>query len=158
MASSPDGAIDLNTIPSSLIGSVEIITGGASATYGSDAVAGVVNFKLRNRIDGLELTAKKSITDEGDGATTSLAAAWGSRFADDRGRVLFALEFADRDTVAGRDRPFFANIRQLAANLYGDHVFAFQLTSVLLIVAVAGTVLLTRRWPRDAEQSESSDA
>lgn len=114
MASSPDGAIDLNTIPSSLIGSVEIITGGASATYGSDAVAGVVNFKLRNRIDGLELTAKKSITDEGDGATTSLAAAWGSSFADDRGRVLFALEYAGRDTVAGRDRPFFANIRQLA--------------------------------------------
>ena len=51
-----------------------------------------------------------------------------------------------------------ANIQQLAANLYGDHVFAFQLTSVLLIVAVAGTVVLTRKWPRDAESSESSDA
>ena len=53
-----------------------------------------------------------------------------------------------------------ANIQQLAANLYGDHVFAFQLTSVLLIVAVAGTVLLTRKWPRDAgnPDSESSDA
>lgn len=57
-----------------------------------------------------------------------------------------------------------ANIQQLAANLYGDHVFAFQLTSVLLIVAVAGTVLLTRKWPRDAGSSEpaaenrSSDA
>jgi len=51
-----------------------------------------------------------------------------------------------------------ANIQQLATNLYGDHVFAFQLTSVLLIVAVAGTVLLTRKWPRDVESSESSDA
>ena len=40
-----------------------------------------------------------------------------------------------------------ANIEQLATNLYGDHVFAFQLTSVLLIVAVAGTVLMTRKWP-----------
>ncbi len=49
-----------------------------------------------------------------------------------------------------------ANIRQLAANLYGDHVFAFQLTSVLLIVAVAGTVLLTRKWPRDAGTSASA--
>lgn len=114
MASSPDGAIDLNTIPSSLIGSVEVITGGASATYGSDAVAGVVNFKLRTKLDGLELTAKTSITDEGDGATKSVAAAWGSSFADSKGRVLFALEYADRDAVAGRDRPFFANIRQLA--------------------------------------------
>jgi NADH-quinone oxidoreductase subunit J len=53
-----------------------------------------------------------------------------------------------------------ANIRQLAANLYGDHVFAFQLTSVLLIVAVVGTVLLTRKWPRGTESdaSGSSDA
>lgn len=53
-----------------------------------------------------------------------------------------------------------SNIQQLAANLYGDHVFAFQLTSVLLIVAVAGTVLLTRKWPRDtgSTRSESSDA
>ena len=40
------------------------------------------------------------------------------------------------------------NIDQLANNLYGDHVFAFELTSVLLIVAVAGTVVLTRKWPR----------
>jgi NADH-quinone oxidoreductase subunit J len=51
-----------------------------------------------------------------------------------------------------------ANIRQLANNLYGDHVFAFQLTSVLLIVAVAGTVLLTRKWPKDAPETESSDS
>lgn len=49
-----------------------------------------------------------------------------------------------------------ANIQQLAANLYGDHVFAFQLTSVLLIVAVAGTVLLTRKWPRRAEPSDAA--
>lgn len=41
-----------------------------------------------------------------------------------------------------------SNVRQLAENLYGDHVFAFQLTSVLLVVAVAGTVVLTRKWPR----------
>jgi NADH-quinone oxidoreductase subunit J len=49
-----------------------------------------------------------------------------------------------------------ANIQQLAANLYGDHVFAFQLTSVLLIVAVAGTVLLTRKWPRRAESADAA--
>jgi NADH-quinone oxidoreductase subunit J len=51
-----------------------------------------------------------------------------------------------------------ANVQQLATNLYGDHVFAFQLTSVLLVVAVAGTVLLTRKWPRDRAETESSDA
>jgi NADH-quinone oxidoreductase subunit J len=51
-----------------------------------------------------------------------------------------------------------ANIQQLAANLYGDHVFAFQLTSVLLIVAVAGTVVLTRKWPRATGEVESGSS
>ena len=62
--------------------------------------------------------------------------------------------------TAGATGNHDANIQQLAANLYGDHVLAFQLTSVLLIVAVAGTVLLTRKWPRTDElpESESSDA
>jgi NADH-quinone oxidoreductase subunit J len=49
------------------------------------------------------------------------------------------------------------NIQQLAANLYGDHVFAFQLTSVLLIVAVVGTVLMTRKWPRSTSSDSGSE-
>ena len=114
MPSAPDGAIDLNLIPQSLIGSVEVITGGASSTYGSDAVAGVVNFKLRRDLDGLELSVKQGISGRGDGATTSASAAFGGEFADSRGHFLFALEYANRATIAGRDRPFFANIRQLA--------------------------------------------
>ncbi len=114
MPSSPDGAIDLNTIPSWLIGSVEVITGGASATYGSDAVAGVTNFKLRTNLNGLELSAKKGITDRGDGGTTTLSAAFGSDFADDRGNFVFGVEYAERGAVIGNSRPFFANIRQLA--------------------------------------------
>ena len=57
--------------------------------------------------------------------------------------------------VAGADNPDSdANIRQLAQNLYNDHVLAFELTSVLLIVAVAGTVLLTRKWPKTADDDE----
>jgi NADH-quinone oxidoreductase subunit J len=50
--------------------------------------------------------------------------------------------------VAGENAGHDANIQQLAANLYGDHVFAFELTSVLLVVAVVGTVLLTRKWSK----------
>ena len=49
-----------------------------------------------------------------------------------------------------------ANIRQLARNLYNDHVLAFELTSVLLIVAVAGTVLLTRKWPKEAYDADEA--
>ncbi len=60
--------------------------------------------------------------------------------------------------VAGADNPDGdANIRQLAQNLYNDHVLAFQLTSVLLIVAVAGTVLLTRKWPKSTSDDATDD-
>ena len=51
-----------------------------------------------------------------------------------------------------------SNIKQLAENLYGDHIFAFELTSVLLIVAVAGTVVLTRKWPRNQEMADAESA
>ena len=57
--------------------------------------------------------------------------------------------------VAGEGAGQDSNIRQLASNLYGDHVFAFQLTSVLLIVAVVGTVVLTRKCPKDAADTDS---
>ncbi len=59
----------------------------------------------------------------------------------------------DTATVTNND----SNIQQLARNLYGDHVFAFELTSVLLVVAVAGTVILTRKWPRGEEASDADD-
>ena len=61
--------------------------------------------------------------------------------------------------VAAETGDHDSNIRQLADNLFGDHVFAFQLTSVLLIVAVVGTVVMTRKWPKadsDAEPGEGS--
>jgi NADH-quinone oxidoreductase subunit J len=51
-----------------------------------------------------------------------------------------------------------SNIKQLAENLYGDHIFAFELTSVLLIVAVAGTVVLTRKWPRNQGMADAESA
>ncbi len=114
MPSSPEGAIDLNTIPTPLIESVEVITGGASATYGSDAVAGVVNFKLRQKFSGLELFAQNGLTTQGDGATHQVSAIVGHNFADNRGNVTLAAEFSDRAVIEGSTRPFFAGIRQLA--------------------------------------------
>ena len=105
--STPDGSIDLNTIPMSLIDSVEVITGGASATYGSDAIAGVANFKLRRNFSGVEISAQHGASTHGDGATTQISAILGSRFADDRGHAVLALEYAKRDAVSGSQRSFF---------------------------------------------------
>lgn len=114
MPSSPEGAIDLNTIPTPMIESVEVITGGASATYGSDAVAGVVNFKLRQKFSGLELSAQRGETTRGDGATNQISGIVGGNFADGRGNAVLAFEYSDRALIEGSTRPFFAGIRQLA--------------------------------------------
>ncbi|MBU6445340.1 MAG: TonB-dependent receptor [Alphaproteobacteria bacterium] len=114
MPSSPDGSIDLNTIPKAMIQSVEVVTGGASATYGSDAVAGVVNFKLKNHFSGLELDVQHGATTRDDGATNDISALIGGDFAGTKGHAVLALEYSDRAAVAGSSRPFFANIRQLA--------------------------------------------
>ena len=62
-----NGETDLNVIPPALIESVEIVTGGRSAVYGSDAIAGVVNFRLRREFDGVELGGRWGQTDRGDG-------------------------------------------------------------------------------------------
>lgn len=105
--SNPDGTIDLSTVPETLIGSIEVITGGASATYGSDAVSGVLNFKLRRDLEGLQLDAKTGITEMGDAGTRDITASWGAKFAEDRGRVLFSLGFHDRDLVRAVSREFF---------------------------------------------------
>lgn len=65
--SSPSGSVDTNVIPSGLVERVEVVTGGASAAYGSDAVAGVVNFILDTRYEGLKATAGIGLAEEGDG-------------------------------------------------------------------------------------------
>src|SRR5438270_4868703 len=107
MPSTPDGSIDLNTIPMALIDSVEIITGGASAAYGSDAIAGVANFKLRHRFTGLEIGGQYGASTHGDGATKQISAILGGSFADDRGHAMMDVEYGSRDAVAGSRRSFF---------------------------------------------------
>ncbi len=107
MPSTPDGSIDLNTIPTSMIENVDVITGGASATYGSDAVAGVANFRLRQNFSGLELNAQEGTSTYGDGSTTQVSALAGGKFADDRGHFMADVEYSKRDTVNGADRSFF---------------------------------------------------
>ena len=113
MPSAPDGSIDLNTIPTLLIENVEVITGGASATYGSDAIAGVVNFKLRHNFSGLEISTQLGGATEGDGRTGQVGAIIGGNFGDKRGNAVFAFEYSDRAAVTGANRPFFRDIRQL---------------------------------------------
>lgn len=104
--SNPDGSIDLNTIPEALIGNIEVITGGASTTYGSDATAGVVNFRLKRDFQGLQLRATSGITNYGDGANFRITGTAGGSFEDGRGRAFVSLDYSRRDRAKTRARPW----------------------------------------------------
>jgi len=103
--SNPTGVVDLNLIPASVIQNVEVITGGASAVYGSDAIAGVVNIKTR-RFTGLEATLGYGETGEGDGDRTSVGITGGMESSDGRGYILASVNWADRGGVFAGDRDF----------------------------------------------------
>ncbi len=101
-----DGAniVDMSLIPSELIRSVEVITGGASATYGSDALAGVVNFSLDRKYEGFNIGVQYGATMESDGQEAGLELVYGRRSSDDRkGFVAFA-SYVDREEVSALDR------------------------------------------------------
>ncbi|MGB3797539.1 MAG: TonB-dependent receptor, partial [Alteraurantiacibacter sp.] len=97
--------VDLNTIPQFLLESVDVVTGGASAVYGSDALAGVVNFRLRD-LNGAEFGGQYSITDAGDGDRYEVHGAIGTDFADGRGNVTVYGEYYNRDPIFQAERGF----------------------------------------------------
>jgi len=97
-------AVDLNTIPSSMVERTEVITGGASAVYGSEAVAGVVNIILKKDFEGAEFDASYGISEEGDGQETQFSGTFGGKFADGKGYVLAGIEYTKVDAVFASDR------------------------------------------------------
>nr|PZN75295.1 MAG: hypothetical protein DIU56_16595 [Pseudomonadota bacterium] len=95
--SSSRGTVDVNLIPAMLIDRIEVVTGGASAAYGSDAVAGVVNILLDENLSGLKGQSSYSETEEGDNGEIQFSLAGGMPFADGRGHVIVGGEFSDAD-------------------------------------------------------------
>jgi len=101
--------VDINTIPAAMIGNIEIISGGAGATYGADAVAGVVNLKLKKNFEGLDLRANYSdSTDYQDAKEYSFSAVLGGNFADGKGNAIFGFDRSYREAVTKGQRPFAA--------------------------------------------------
>lgn len=97
--------VDLNTIPQFLIESVDTITGGASAVYGSDAIAGVVNFRLKN-LEGFQASVTNAITEAGDGHRFDANIAFGGSFGDGRGKATVYASWSRRASVFQGDRDF----------------------------------------------------
>src|SRR5690606_37707706 len=96
--------VDLNTIPSAAIQSVEIISGGAAAVYGADAISGVVNLILRKNFEGAEFDAQYGLTQRGDGEQYQFSGLLGANYSDGRGNVLFGATYAKRGTIKGKER------------------------------------------------------
>lgn len=97
-------SVDVNTIPTDLIEAVDIVTGGNSAVYGSDALAGVVNFRLKSNFTGLQIRAQGGVSDKGDAGTYFVSATAGKNFADGRGNVAVNLEYARTNALFASDR------------------------------------------------------
>jgi len=108
--SNASGVTDITTIPSSAIERVEVISGGASATYGADAVAGVTNFILKKNFQGVELDARLAITEEGDGFEYQFGGIMGTDFPDGRGNVSLALSMNTRESNYQADRDWYADL------------------------------------------------
>jgi len=100
------GFVDLSMIPTSLIKRVEVVTGGASAVYGSDAIAGVVNFIMNDDFEGLEMDGQYGISEEGDGERKDFSVTVGGSFADDRGHAVLSIGYTKADAVTQGDREF----------------------------------------------------
>ena len=101
--------VDINSIPTAAVESVEIISGGASATYGADAMGGVTNFNMKKNFQGLSLDAQTMLTEQGGGPETSASALIGGNFADDRGNAMLGITYTHRDALMAADRQFYVD-------------------------------------------------
>lgn len=108
---------DTNTFPTDLIDKIEVVTGGNSSIYGSDAVAGVVNFILKDNYEGIQLRGQAGISKYGDAGNQYVSALAGTNFADDRGNIAINLEYAHQSRYFGSNRP---NLRQNDAYVVVD--------------------------------------
>jgi outer membrane receptor protein involved in Fe transport len=98
-------SIDVNTIPNDLLDRVDIVTGGNSAIYGSDAIAGVINFVLKKDFDGLIARGQGSISGRGDRGAYSASITGGRNFGDGRGNIAGSFEYSKINLLSNRDRP-----------------------------------------------------
>lgn len=120
-------AVDLNVIPTGFIERIDILTGGASAVYGSDAVAGVVNIVTKQDFEGIEMNGQFGLSEEGDDESKQVDLTTGGRFADGRGHFMAHLGYSSEGAVFSRDRKRSAvDQYSLGAGVTGDPADFFK--------------------------------
>ena len=139
VASTLDGNVDVNTFPQALISRVDVVTGGASAAYGSDALSGVVNFVLDKKFTGFKGEVSGSVTTYGDDRAWKVVMSAGSAFAQDRGHFLISGEWTAKDGIFGNTRAWNNTGTYTIVNpAYGTNTAAGQSTSVPHWLVVSG--------------------
>ncbi len=99
------GSVDIQQVPGAFIDRIDIVTGGASAVYGSDAISGAINFVTKRDFEGVEFNYNRSVTGEGDGEVNAFDLNIGANVADGRGNVAMNVNYVDRDAVLFGARP-----------------------------------------------------
>lgn len=122
----PTGAVDMNILPAALINSIETITGGSSATYGSDAMAGVVNIRLKQHFSGIQASAQVAQPEHGGGLEQDYNLTGGDNFDGGRGNAFLSVSYANRGGILRSQRKFFqisvvnSRIGRVVATLSAD--------------------------------------
>ncbi|MEE4155573.1 MAG: TonB-dependent receptor [Erythrobacter sp.] len=140
------GVTNIDVIPVALLERVDVLTGGAGAAYGADAISGVVNFITKDDFAGFDVSATNQITEEGDGNIFRVDATIGANFDDGRGNAVFSLGYTNRDEVFQGARPFGANnISSNTGNPGGSS------TTVPSVITVPGTTSGTLQVAPDGQ-------
>ena len=98
------GTVDLNFVPAGLIERVEILTGGASTAYGSDALAGVINIITKEYFEGFELTVGSEATESNDSQIYNASVTWGTAFGDGYGNFMVFADVTERKPLFYSER------------------------------------------------------
>lgn len=129
-AASTTGVVDISTIPTGLIEKIEVVTGGASSVYGSDAVAGVVNFILKDDFEGGQISYGRSGAFDGNGNASSADFLLGGNFGDGKGNMVVYGSYAQREGVKQSE---YAYSRRSGALVYGYDPATSTYTGVALV-------------------------
>ncbi len=97
--------VDLNTIPTALIDRVEVVTVGGAPVYGADAIAGTVNVILKDDFEGLDLDVQGGMSGSSDAENVRARATYGLNFDDEKGNIVFSVEYSKRNGLRQTDRP-----------------------------------------------------
>jgi iron complex outermembrane receptor protein len=149
VSSSAFGGVDINVFPDAMIRSVETVTGGASAAYGSDAVAGVVNFILDKKFTGLRAEIQNGITSRGDNHSYQGAISYGVKLGG-RGHFLVSGEYSKQEGIHNfRGRDWYKSYGSVNGGIYSDVVSANS--SLNGIILAPGTALQGMEFLRNGQ-------